>query len=493
MTVLLSVVVAGDAQTMDHEAAAATQESFRAQGEGPWELVLAGRETTLSDRLNAAARRAQGRFVAVVETGDRLEPGVLAAVHGVLEDLPGTGGGPDVLYTDEQWPGNGAAGIFTKPRWVPRYLEAYPYLGRLCFVRAELLEQVGGFREDFAPAREWDLALRVTEVADQVVHVPVLGVARVHAPASDAGAIEAGRRAVAARYDRLGTAAVVEVTGDRDGQAPGFVRVWRQVDDPPLVSIVVPTAGGRRTLRGTDEVLVVNALRSVLERTTYPSWEVVLVPSEHTPPEVVAECADLLGDRLQVAPVAGAFNFSRSVNTGVGAARGELVLLLNDDTEVIEPRWLERMVAVAAEEGVGVVGAKLLFEDGRIQHTGVTFDHAGEAMHLHIFEADGPGHFGSATVDLDFLAVTGACLLVPRAVFVEVGGFTEALPLNYNDVDFCLKVGATGRRVVCTPFARLHHYESSSRVARIEDEERLALAWWDHRKHLDPYINVRGV
>ncbi|MPV37593.1 glycosyltransferase family 2 protein [Georgenia subflava] len=493
MTVLLTLVVARSVQAVDDDAAGATEESFRAQGEGPWELLTTTGAGPVSDRLNAALRRARGRFAAVVEAGDRLEPGALAAVRGVLDDLAGRGAEPDVLYTDEQWPADGAAGIFAKPRWVPRYLEGYPYLGRMCFVRPELVERAGGFREDFAPAREWDLALRVTELDVAVAHVPVLGVARTHAPAADPVAAEAGRRAVAARYERLGIPAVVELTGDDDGQAPGFVRVWRQVEDPPLVSVVVPTAGGSRAVRGTETVLVTNALRSLAARTTYPAWEVVLVPSEHTAAEVLAECAEILGDRLRLAPVAGPFNFSRSVNTGVGAARGELVLLLNDDTEVIEPRWLERMVAVASEDGVGVVGAKLLFDDERIQHTGITFDHDGEATHVHIFEEDGPGHFGSTVVDLDFLAITGACLLVPRAVFTEVGGFTESLPLNYNDVDFCLKVGATGRTVVCTPFARLHHFESSSRVARIEDDERAALAWWDHRKHLDPYVNVRGV
>lgn len=493
MSLLLSVVVAGDAAVVDDDAAAATAESYRAQGDGPWELVVAGAETTLSDRLNAGVARARGRFVAVLEAGDRLEPGALAAVRSVLEEPAGAGGEPDVLYTDEQWPAEGAAGIFTKPRWVPRYLEAFPYLGRLCFVRRELHAEAGKFREDHAPAREWDLTLRVTEAATRIVHVPVLGVGRARPPASDAAAVEAGRRAVAARYERLGVPARVEVTGDGDDQVPGFVRVWREVAHQPLVSVVIPTAGGRREVRGEETVLVVNALRSLLERTTYPAWEVVLVPSEHMPAEVVDACAEILGERLRVAPVAGAFNFSRSVNTGVAAARGELVLLLNDDTEVIEPRWLERMVAVEAEDGVGVVGAKLLFGDGRIQHTGVTFDQAGEAVHVHIFEEDGPGHFGSATVDLDFLAVTGACLLVRRDVFEEVGGFTEALPLNYNDVDFCLKVGATGRSIVCTPFARLYHFESSSRVARIEDEERAALAWWDPRKALDPYVNVRGV
>ncbi|WP_143426880.1 glycosyltransferase family 2 protein [Georgenia soli] len=484
---LLSLVVIDEQH--DVTARSATEQSFAAQGAGPWELVVAPEGTTVSQSVDVAVGRTTGRYVAVIAAGDRLEPGALEAVVSVLapDDEP------DVVYTDEQWAADEGAGVFAKPRWVPRYLDAYPYLGRLCLVRRDVWDRIGGLREDFAPVREWDLALRATEVAHEVRHVPVVGLTRATAPIMDEVAVEAGRRAVSARYQRLGVPVVVESTGHGDSAEPGFVRVWRQPSDIPLVSIVVPTAGSRRELRGSETLLVTNALQSILDRTAYPKWEVVLVPSEHTPKEVLDECASLLGDRLRIASVRGTFNFSRSVNVGVGAAAGEFVVLLNDDTEVLEPRWLDRMIAVASENGVGVVGAKLLFDDGTIQHTGVTFGNDGEAMHLHIFEQDDAGYFGSKVVDLDFLAVTGACMLVARDVFAEVGGFNESLPLNYNDVDFCLKVGATGRRVVCTPFARLHHFESSSRVARIEDYERSALAWWNPRKMLDPYVNVRGL
>ncbi|MFD1507281.1 glycosyltransferase [Georgenia yuyongxinii] len=499
-TVLLSVVVAvgpitdqvDDApRTAREDAVAATEGSFEAQGDGPWELVLTEGAGSLAARLNAAVARTTGRFVAVVEAGDRLEPGALAAVAGMIRAREGGAQEPGVVYTDEQWEGEGAAGIFIKPRWVPRYLEGYSYLGRLCFVRRDLLDAAGAWRDDHAPVREWDLHLRVTELTDDVVHVPVLGVARVNPPADDVEAREAGRRAVTARYDRRGVAATVELTGEGD-EPGGFVRVWRE-SGTPLVSIVVPTAGGRRRVRGQDRVLVENLLTSLLARTTYPAWEIVLVPSEGTPEDVLERCTALLGERLHVAPVAGPFNFSRSVNTGVAAAAGELVLLLNDDTEVLEPRWLDRMVAVAAEEGVGAVGAKLLFEDGRIQHVGVTFDNAGQAGHAYIFEREDAGHFGSKVVDLDYLAVTGACLLVRRSVYEEVGGFTEALPLNYNDVDFCLKVVASGRGIVCTPFARLYHYESSTRDTTKTADEAQAMDWWYPRTLTDPYVNVRGL
>lgn len=504
-TRLTLLVLPGSAQ-----ARAVTEESFAAQGEGPWELChvdgvvtakggstdegTAGEPTTggdahgeLAAQLNAAAARARGRYTALLAAGDRFEPGALPAVVEMLDHLDGGAEEPAVLYTDESGPG----GPFHKPRWVPAYLEAWNYLGRLTFVRADLLAEAGGWRP--GAAMEWDLAVRVTEQTSAVVHVPVTGLVRGSQPPSGTGTWEAGRRAVAERYARLGVPARVELTGADDGEAPGFVRVWREVPDPPFVSIVIPTVGARRNVRGTDTLLVAQALRSLVERTTYTRWEAVLVTSEGTPAGAVGECRGIVGDRLTVVPVEGAFNFSRSVNAGAAAARGEQLLLLNDDVEPLQPRWLERMVAVAADPEVGVVGAKLLFEDGRVQHVGVSFQLDGEPMHPHIFEADDAGYFGSKVVDMDHTAVTGACLLTPRVLFAEVGGFSEDLPLNYNDVDYCLKVRAAGRRVLCTPFARLYHYESSSREAQIDREESAAMAWWRHRTLADPYTNIRGL
>ncbi|RPF25909.1 glycosyltransferase family 2 protein [Georgenia muralis] len=468
----------------------ATLASFVAQGEGSWEVltveVPADPSPLGAAALTHAATTTTAAYVALVEAGDRLEPGALSAVlEGVGDRRPG------LLYTDEQWPAQGAAGIFTKPDWMPRYLEALPYPGRLTFFRRDVLLDAGAWRHEHGPAFEWDTLLRVTELTDDVVHVPVLGVSR-HRPPELASLLESGRDAVAARFRRLDVPATVEVVRSGD---QGFLRVWRDVPDPPLVTLVIPTAGGRRKVRGEDVVLVTNALRALLERTSYPRWEVVLVVSDGTPAETIRESTALLGDRLAaVVPVSGPFNFSRSVNSGAAAARGDFVLALNDDTEVIEPRWLDRMVAVAQDPDVGAVGAKLLFEDGRIQHAGIVFANDGRPLHVHIFESDADaGHFGSKVVDLDYLAVTGACLLVRRSLYETVGGFTEDLPLNFNDVDFCLKLVATGHRVVCTPYARLHHYESSTRHAEVRDFELEALAWWRPWTLADPHVNVRGI
>ena len=436
--------------------------------------------------LGAALEVSAGEYVGILGPGDEVEPGVLPALIDYLEARPTV----DVLYTDEQLPAPASDGVFTKPAWVPHYLEGYDYLGRLCLMRRSVVVAAGGLRGDLPDALEWDLHLRVTERTDAIEHVPAIGVTRPSAPTADTATNEAGRRAVEARFRRLGIEADVELASPE-----GFVRVWRAIPDPaPLVTIVVPTGGGTREVRGERIDLLDRCLTSLVERTTYPSWELVLVPSEGTPSAAVATAERLLGDRLVVTPVDGPFSFSYSVNEGVRHARGSLVVLLNDDTEVIEPRWLERMVGVAQDPTVGVVGAKLYFDDSTIQHVGVIHDDSWSPHHAHRTETDGTGHFGSKLVDMDYPAVTGACLLTRTALYLEVGGFTPLLPLAYNDVDFCHKITTSGLAVVSTPFARLYHYESSSRAPNLRDFERAY-----HDEHLlplavqDPYVNFRSV
>lgn len=435
--------------------------------------------------LESARRHAGGDMIGVLGPGDELEPGALRAALMMLDHAPDL----DVLYTDEQWAAPGADGIAKKPDWVPHYLEGYPYLGRLTLIRADLLERAGGFRAGFVGAEEWDAHLRVAELTDRIGHLPVVTVTRERAPRLDATAVASGRRAVEARIARSGRPGTVEPTA-----VPMGMRLWWTIDEPPLVSIVMPTAGGRRPVRGEDTLLVEHAVRSVIQKTVYDRWELVLVTSEHTPADVVPRIRDLVGDRLVEAPITGAFNFSASVNEGARVARGSHLLLLNDDTEVIEPRWLDRMVAVAGDPRVGAVGAKLLYEEGTIQHVGIIVDDRRTPIHPLGSEADGLGRFGTKEVDMDYLAVTGACLLTPRDVFEEVGGFCEDLPLNFNDIDYCLKVGASGRSVVSTPFARLHHFESSTRGHALDPWEQGFLDTnWGVRLGNDPHVQYRSM
>lgn len=439
------------------------------------------RAAALQEALAAAA----GDHVAVVAPGDIVEPGALAAVADYLAGRPHV----DVLFTDEQWPGQGAEGIFAKPDWNPEYLLGRDYLGRLCFVRRELLRSVGGFRAGTSGVEEWDAHLRVTEAGAVVEHIPAVALTRSVPPETGPLVQAAAVRVVEEHLARVGRPATAE-----PAELPGTVRVWRSIDTPPLVSVVIPTIGTRRSVRGNDLRLVTHCVSSILEHTTYDRWEIVLVRSEGTPAGVTQEVADVVGDRLVVTDVTSPFNFSVAVNEGVRVAHGELVLLLNDDVEVIEPRWLERMVGVLQEPTIGVVGAKLLFEDGTIQHLGVVHNDAWEPSHAFEFTPDGPAHFGMGVLDLDYAAVTGACLLTSRDVFRRVGGFTTELPLNFNDVDFCLKVRANGLRVVCTPFARLHHFESASRVPTLTDHERAYLRdHWRAAAYGDGFVNMREV
>ena len=445
----------------------------------------AGTTSDAAVALEAGRTAAHGEMVGVLAAGDELEPGALAAALMVLDADPAL----DLVYTDEQWPAPGAEGIATKPDWSPHYLQSYPYLGRLCLVRASVLERAGGFRPGFEGAEEWDLALRVAELTDRIGHVPAVAISRPVPPRHDRVAVESGLRAARGVLERAGREGAVEETSE-----PRGVRLWWSVEPRPLVSLIVPTAGGRRTVRGEDSLLVERCLQSVLERTTYDAWEVVLVTSPQIPDDVVPRLTELLGDRLRVAPVEGPFNFSASVNEGARLAEGELLLLLNDDTEVIEPRWLERMVSVCQGPGVGVVGARLLFENDTIQHVGVIFDDGMSPIHALGSEVRDNGRFGSKVLDLDYPAVTGACLLTPAEVFVEVGGFCIDLPLNFNDIDYCFKVAATGRGVVSAGFAELYHYESSTRGHATEPAEFDFLdRHWGVRRTLDQHVHYRHV
>lgn len=435
--------------------------------------------------LQHALDASTGTYVGVLGAGDVVEPGVLPAALDYLENRPLV----DVLYTDEQWPGSGAQGIFTKPGWNPEYLLGLPYLGRLCVVRRELLQRSGGFRLGTCGVEEWDAHLRVTETGAVVEHIPTVGLTRPAAPAETTDIQRAAVEAVAAHFHRIGVEAKVE-----RAELPGSVRSWRAIPDNPLVSVVIPTIGSRNAVRGEDVRLVTNCVRSLLKQTTYDNWELVLVTGEGTPQEAIDEVVALAGERLCLARVAGSFNFSHSINEGARVARGDLLLLLNDDTEVIEPRWLERMVGVAQDPTIGVVGAKLLFEDSRIQHIGVFHNDAWEPDHAFQFTPDGGAHFGMGFLDMDYVAVTGACLLTPRDLFLELGGLTVKLPLNYNDVDYCFKVIRSGRRVVSTPTARLHHYESASRVAHLEPfEKAFMLEHWAAMAYQDAFVNLREV
>ncbi len=260
------------------------------------------------------------------------------------------------------------------------------------------------------------------------------------------------------------------------------------------ISVVVPSIGTSGEVRGGTRVFVVDAVRSVLATApVHVDLEVVVVAGREMPADVTAALVDLGGGAAGVVRCVdydAPFNFSATVNLGAAHARGEFLLLLNDDTEVIAPAWLERMLDAAADPTVGAVGAKLLFEDGTLQHAGHTYrtslDHVGFGL-----AADDPGRTGLLRHRREVAGVTAACLLTPMRVYDLVGGFCTAFPGNYNDVDFCMKVRASGHRIVYEPEAVLWHFESRSRVAGIRpDEVELIQRRWLTELIDDPFTPV---
>jgi GT2 family glycosyltransferase len=262
----------------------------------------------------------------------------------------------------------------------------------------------------------------------------------------------------------------------------------------PAVSVVVPSIGTAGEVRGVHRVFVVEAVRSVLASVgTHLEIEVLVVSGREMPPEVDRRLVELgggAGGAVRIVDYDAVFNFSATVNLGAAHARGEHLLLLNDDTEVIEPSWLDRMLDALDAPGVGAVGAKLLFEDGTLQHAGHTYrtslDHVGFGL-----AADSPGRTGLLRQRRDVAGVTAACLLTPMRVFDLVGGFSTAFPANYNDVDFCMKVRASGHRIVYEPAAVLWHFESRSRETGIRPGEvELIQRRWRADLTDDPFTPV---
>jgi O-antigen biosynthesis protein len=442
---------------------------------------------------NDALAMARGQFVALLDHDDELHPAALEKVAAAIAASPEA----DYLYTDEDKIDRGGrpSGPFFKPDWSPERMRTQMYTCHLSVMRRRLVEEVGGFDREFEGSQDWDLVLKVTERARQVVHVPEVLYHWRTLDTSTAGsgeeakpwAFEAGTRAVQAHCERIGLPAKVE----RDIEVPGVYHLQPQLRREPLVSIVIPTGGGSREVRFEEVVLVEHCLRSVVETSTYENYEVVVVSDGHLDPALEVRLRGIAGDRLRVVPFEGEFNFSAKVNRGVVHSSGERLLLLNDDIEVVTPDWIERMAMYLELEDIGAVGARLILEDGRPQHVGILFENGGYPGHIyHGFSPDFRGYSNNVLVAQNYLAVTAACLMTTRQAFDAVGGFSTAFPNNYNDMDFCLKLRTTGRRVVYDPDTVLYHFESSSRANEVADwEKEQLLGRWLHLTATDPSTN----
>ena len=437
-----------------------------------------GNARALSDALDSAT----GDFVGVVEPGSSLDPGALGAINHHLslgaDDV-------DFLYTDDALTSEDGLpdDLCFKPDWSPERLRSQFYTGHFAMVRRSLANDIGGFRTEFEEAYLYDFAFLATERARRVLHVPRILHRSPHVVLI--GAAEAGRRAVLDHCERIGLPASVESV-----ERYGSYRVTRPVEGEPLVSVIIPTGGATRRVWGAGRVLVLEAVRSILEKSSYKNIEIVIVADATTPPDVVADLSELVGSKLKIVSFDEPFNFSKKCNLGAVAADGKYLLLLNDDVEIVTADWMETLLGLAQMSDVGLVGAKLLFADGTLQHAG---QFMGDSRPQHIFShypAEISGPSGLLQVDRECSGVTAACAMIRASTWSDVGGMTELLPNNFNDVDLSLKLRHLGYRNVWTPHAQLYHFESLTRDGKVTPQEyRVLQTRWDEQLRVDPYGN----
>lgn len=443
---------------------------------------------------NAALRLATGQFVAKLDHHDLLSPRALFEAATRIAANPEI----DIIYSDEDQidESGGRSMPYFKSGWNPDLMLAQNMINHLGVYRHALINRIGGFRSELDGSPDYDLALRAVakSTPERIIHIPrVLYHARQGGVTFSQAAQEQcainGRRAVS---DFL-IPDIPDIRVEPVPDVPAWNRVIYPVPRPePLVSVVIPTRNHADMLGRTVEGL--------LFRTDYPSIEVLIVDNGSDEPASLVLLDRLAQDsRVRVLRCPGPFNYSALNNRAVRDSAGALILLLNNDIDVIHPDWLREMVSQAIRPEIGAVGAKLLYPDGTIQHGGITVGMGGVAGHRYLHQPqNGIGYFGQLILVRNVMAVTGACLMVRRQTFLEVGGLDEeALPVAFNDVDLCLKLAEQGYRNLWTPYAKLYHYESASRgtdltgqkAVRFKRELTHMRTRWGRRLDHDPYWN----
>jgi len=431
-----------------------------------------------------ALRAASGEFIGVMNAGDKLAPEALFELVKRLNDSD-----DDIVYSDEDWlseTGRREDPLF-KPDWGPDLLLSFNYLERFGVFRRQLVSEIGGFRSAAGKGQVYDLVLRLTEATSRIAHVPKVLYHSHRQPTSASTVLErhaANRdesRVLVEALGRRGTPGRTNALSARKGPRGYTTRL--DLREQPLVSIIIPTRDKQALLQTT--------LDSICARTDYHHYEIIVIDNQSTDAEAVRYLASL-PPRVQVHQWSQRFNYSALNNFGVRHARGEQLLFLNNDVEVIRPDWLTAMLEHAQRPDVGAVGARLLYGDKRIQHAGVVVGiNRVAANAFRSWPGETIGNLRLADLTRNCSAVTGACMMVPRRVFDEVGGFDEDLRVVLNDVDLCLKARERGYLVVFTPDASLYHYEGSSRgkLHPPPDERVFEQRWKSLLDRGDPYYN----
>lgn len=451
----------------------------------------------ISGNTNKALELVTGDYTAMYDHDDFLE---WNALYDIAEAI--TERHCDIVYTDED-KFSTRTQRFEDPNLKPDFsidlLRSHNYITHLFAVRTDILKETGGFHSEYDGSQDYDVILRCIEKTEWIYHLPeILYHWRRHAgstaerPESKMYCYEAGQKAIQAHLDRMGIDGRVEMMPKPYW---GLYHVIYTVQDEPLVSIIIPNCENKDVLK--------RCIDSLYNVNTYQNFEIIIVENNSRSDEIFAYYEQLKKEHDNIRTViwpGKEFNFSAISNFGETYVRGEYLLFLNNDTEVINPDSIYEMLGTLQREEVGVVGAKLLYADNTVQHAGVVIGIGNVAGHIfHGIDQGAPGYMMQAVISCDYSAVTGACMMTKKRLFEKAGGFDEDLAVAFNDIDYCLKIREMDKLVVYNAFSLWHHYESVSRgyEETPEKKERFAREsslfhdrWIKYMDNHDPYYNT---
>lgn len=452
------------------------------------------RNQGISGASNAAVEISTGSFLALLDNDDELHPMALLRFAEALNRQPEL----DFIYTDEDKINFDGQHVddYCKPDWSPEHLESVMYVLHCMAIRKTLFLRIGGFRKEFTGAQDFDLALRLSRETSRIHHIPEILYHWRMIPGSAAAVVDAKPKALDNARRALEDHALAKY-GDRakvdSGLLPGTFRLRPGLSGTPPVTIVIPTDNRQVELPNRPKFTMVdNLILSILKKTTYKNYRILVVDNGNLSQQ---QRHAYRANGVSVASYSGPlkpFNFSHKANFCFRNVKTDLVVMLNDDMEVITGDWLEALLEFAQNPEVGVVGAKLLYPDNRIQHVGAALGVNESVAHIyHGFPGDFIGYNGYTHLIRNYAALTGACMATRMSLINELGGFDESLAIDFNDVDFCLRALSQGYRNVYTPYCQLFHFEGQTSTRKAQDPNEVALfknRWARYLDH-DPSFN----
>ncbi|MDN4620689.1 glycosyltransferase family 2 protein [Paenibacillus sp. PsM32] len=432
-------------------------------------VVFRDQNGHISESSNSAIQISTGDYIALLDHDDELTIDALYEVAAALNANPNL----DMIYTDEDkidMDGKRHSPFF-KPDWSPDFILSQMYSCHLGVYRKSLVDQVGGFRKGLEGSQDFDLVLRLTELTNNIHHIPKILYHWRAIPESTASGSSAKSYTHYAGVKALEDALSRRNIKAKVNEIHNYSNMYRVQYTPeynPLVTIIIPTKDGSEILD--------TCLQSIFSKTSYDNFEIIIINNQSKEMETLELFEKWTLDhphKITILDLDIPFNYSRLNNIAAQHAKGELLLFLNNDIEVISENWLEEMVGYALRDNTAAVGAKLLYPDNTVQHSGVIMGLGGIAGHaFRTLSQNDPGYFGMLLVNRNCSVVTAACLMVKKQIFKEVGGFEEKLTVAFNDVDLCLKFLSKGYYNVCLNSIELYHFESKTRGAENTPEKQ---------------------